>query len=155
MVEDEDKEDKGDATADAAPEPEAAPLIRSKTNQAGQTNRARSPQKCRRALPSTLARSRCIGVHAPFARRAIIWPAAGRQALDTARSAGAVSLRGAQNLAAGRYTVARGDTLSLISLKHYQTSRYYLRIYRANREIIRNPNLIYPCQRLYLPRRPG
>jgi nucleoid-associated protein YgaU len=25
-------------------------------------------------------------------------------------------------------------------------------IYRANRHLIRNPNLIYPCQRFYLPR---
>ena len=53
----------------------------------------------------------------------------------------------------GRYTVARGDNLWLIALRHYHDGWFFRRIYRANRDVIRNPSLIYPCQRLYLPHR--
>jgi nucleoid-associated protein YgaU len=55
----------------------------------------------------------------------------------------------------GRYVVARGDTLWRIALRHYRSGLYYMRIYRANRDLIRNPNLIYPCERLQLPRSRG
>lgn len=53
----------------------------------------------------------------------------------------------------GRYTVARGDTLWLISAKHYRNGGLYPRIYWANRGRIGNPNLIYPCERVFVPRR--
>ncbi len=53
----------------------------------------------------------------------------------------------------GRYTVKRGDTLWSIARRHYRKGKRYYRIVRANRRKLRNPNLIYPCQRLYLPRR--
>lgn len=55
----------------------------------------------------------------------------------------------------GRYVVARGDTLWQIAGRHYRKGRLYRKIYRANRHKIRRPGLIYPCQRLYLPRRRG
>ncbi len=51
-----------------------------------------------------------------------------------------------------RYTVARGDTLWLISEKHYSAGSKYQRIYRANRNQIDDPDLIYPCQRFRIPR---
>ena len=53
----------------------------------------------------------------------------------------------------GHYTVRSGDTLWRISRRHYRAGWLYWRLYRANRSIIRNPNLIYPCQRIFVPRR--
>ena len=53
----------------------------------------------------------------------------------------------------GHYTVRSGDTLWRISRRHYRAGWLYWRLYRANRSIIRNPNLIYPCQRIFIPRR--
>ncbi|MGI9410911.1 MAG: LysM peptidoglycan-binding domain-containing protein [Hyphomicrobiaceae bacterium] len=52
----------------------------------------------------------------------------------------------------GKYVVRKGDSLWRISRRHYRSGRRYRLIYRANRHLIRNPNLIYPCQRFYLPR---
>jgi colicin import membrane protein len=52
-----------------------------------------------------------------------------------------------------RYVVAHGDSLWRISRKHYHKGRKYRRIYNANRRIIRNPDLIYPCQRLVVPKK--
>ncbi|MGO4685116.1 LysM peptidoglycan-binding domain-containing protein [Hyphomicrobium sp. 2TAF46] len=60
---------------------------------------------------------------------------------------------GEKVLLPGRYTVARGDTLWRIALRHYGSGAYFKRIYRANRNVIRDPSHIYTCQRLYLPRR--
>jgi nucleoid-associated protein YgaU len=53
----------------------------------------------------------------------------------------------------GHYVIGRGDTLWGISRRHYSRGWRYWRLYRANRSIIGNPNLIYPCQRIYVPRR--
>ena len=52
-----------------------------------------------------------------------------------------------------RYTVQSGDSLWRISKRHYRKGRQYKKIYRANRGLIRNPNLIYPCQRVFVPRK--
>ena len=52
----------------------------------------------------------------------------------------------------GWYVVQKGDTLSGIAKRHYGTARDYRRIRAANRRQIRNPNRIYACQRIYLPR---
>jgi len=49
------------------------------------------------------------------------------------------------------YVVRRGDTLSGIARRYYGSGRRYRKIYRANRGRIRNPNLIYPRQRIYIP----
>jgi nucleoid-associated protein YgaU len=49
------------------------------------------------------------------------------------------------------YVVRRGDTLSRIAKRHYGSASRARAIYRANRHKIRNPNLIYPRQRLYIP----
>jgi len=50
-------------------------------------------------------------------------------------------------------TVARGDSLWRISRLSYGAGTRYAAIYRANRERIRNPNLIYPGQTFVVPTR--
>jgi colicin import membrane protein len=52
-----------------------------------------------------------------------------------------------------RYTVRRGDSLWRISQRHYHEGRHYPKIYRANRAAIADPDLIYPCQRVFVPRK--
>jgi nucleoid-associated protein YgaU len=51
----------------------------------------------------------------------------------------------------GAYTVQRGDTLSKIAQAHYGDASEWSRIYAANREIIEDPDLIYPGQTLTIP----
>jgi nucleoid-associated protein YgaU len=50
-------------------------------------------------------------------------------------------------------TVSRGDSLWRISRLTYGAGTRYVAIYKANREQIRNPNLIYPGQIFVLPTR--
>ena len=52
-----------------------------------------------------------------------------------------------------RYVVARGDSLWRISEKYYNRGSKYPRIYKANRDRIADPDLIYPCQRFRVPKR--
>lgn len=52
-----------------------------------------------------------------------------------------------------RYVVARGDSLWRISEKYYRSGLKYPRIYKANRDRIADPDLIYPCQRFRMPKR--
>ncbi len=49
------------------------------------------------------------------------------------------------------YTVRTGDTLSKISIRFYGTSRRYLEIYEANRDILSSPASIAVGQQLQIP----
>lgn len=49
------------------------------------------------------------------------------------------------------YVVAPGDSLSKIAKQVYGNMKDWRRIYDANRDIIQNPDLIYPGQTLRLP----
>lgn len=49
------------------------------------------------------------------------------------------------------YTVVRGDCLWNIAKKFYGNGSQYTKIYNANRDKIKNPNLIYPGQVLTIP----
>ena len=49
------------------------------------------------------------------------------------------------------YTVKKGDCLWNIAKKYYGNGAKYTKIYEANKDKIRNPNLIYPGQVLTIP----
>jgi nucleoid-associated protein YgaU len=47
--------------------------------------------------------------------------------------------------------VTKGDSLSAIAKREYGDVQEWRRIYDANRDIIKDPDLIYPGQTLRLP----
>jgi nucleoid-associated protein YgaU len=49
------------------------------------------------------------------------------------------------------YVVVKGDSLSKIALREYGDAKQWPRIFEANRDLIKDPNLIYPGQTLRLP----
>jgi nucleoid-associated protein YgaU len=49
------------------------------------------------------------------------------------------------------YVIKSGDTLSGIAAKFYGKGSLYPRIFEANREVIKNPDLIYPGQKIRIP----
>lgn len=49
------------------------------------------------------------------------------------------------------YVIKSGDTLSAIAQKFYGKASAYPRIFEANREVIKNPDLIYPGQKIRIP----
>jgi nucleoid-associated protein YgaU len=49
------------------------------------------------------------------------------------------------------YTVQRGDTLSKIARQHYGDASKYPTIFEANRPMLKDPDKIYPGQKLRIP----
>jgi len=49
------------------------------------------------------------------------------------------------------YEIVSGDTLGAIARKFYGKASAYTRIFEANREIISDPNKIYPGQKIRIP----
>ena len=49
------------------------------------------------------------------------------------------------------YVVAKGDSLSAIAKREYGDAKEWRRIYDANKDVIKDPDLIYPGQTLRLP----
>ena len=49
------------------------------------------------------------------------------------------------------YIIVKGDTLSAIAKKYYGDANKYPRIFDANREVIKDANLIYPGQKIRIP----
>jgi len=66
-----------------------------------------------------------------------------------ATMAAGASVTGSQNLR--RYTVKPGDTLSKISREFYGDANQYTKIFNANRNVLRDPNMISPGQELVIP----
>ena len=50
------------------------------------------------------------------------------------------------------YVVVSGDSLSKIAKRQYGDMNQWRRIYDANRDQIKDPDLIYPGQKLKIPR---
>jgi nucleoid-associated protein YgaU len=49
------------------------------------------------------------------------------------------------------YVVVEGDSLSKIAQRRYGAASRWRRIFEANRDIIKDPDLIYPGQELRIP----
>lgn len=54
-------------------------------------------------------------------------------------------------LYSSEYVVKKGDTLWDISIKYYKTGFKWSALYDANKDIINNPDLIYPDMKLKIP----
>ncbi len=50
------------------------------------------------------------------------------------------------------YTVVKGDSLSKIAKKYYANANKWPTLFEANKEVIKNPDLIYPGQKLRIPK---
>jgi nucleoid-associated protein YgaU len=50
------------------------------------------------------------------------------------------------------YIIQKGDTLSAIAKKHYGNANDYPKIFEANREVIKDANLIFPGQKIRIPK---
>lgn len=50
-----------------------------------------------------------------------------------------------------KYTVAKNDTLQKISKKFYGTTKRWMKIYTANKDVLRGPDKLYPGQILNIP----
>jgi len=49
------------------------------------------------------------------------------------------------------YDIQKGDTLWAIAKGHYGDGKKYHQIFDANREVIKDPELIYPGQKIRIP----
>ncbi len=49
------------------------------------------------------------------------------------------------------YTIKSGDTLSAIAKEFYGKASAYMKIFEANKDIISDPNKIYPGQKIRIP----
>lgn len=49
------------------------------------------------------------------------------------------------------YEIQSGDTLSGIAKRYYGNAMQYMRIFEANRNVIEDPNKIYPGQKIRIP----
>ena len=49
------------------------------------------------------------------------------------------------------HVVEKGDTLSALSKKYYGRASDYMKIYNANTDMLKDPDKIYPGQRLKIP----
>ena len=50
------------------------------------------------------------------------------------------------------YEIKKGDTLSAIAKRQYGDASKWQAIYQANKDVISNPDLIYPGQKIKIPK---
>ena len=58
---------------------------------------------------------------------------------------------GSSTTAERTYVVVKGDSLSKIAQREYGHADQWNRIFEANRDIVTDPNKIYPGQKLRIP----
>lgn len=58
---------------------------------------------------------------------------------------------GSSSTAEKIYEVKSGDSLSKIAKREYGNANEWNRIFEANRDILKDPNKIYPGQKLKIP----
>lgn len=58
---------------------------------------------------------------------------------------------GSSSTAARIYVVVSGDSLSKIAKREYGNANDWTRIYEANRDLIKDPDKIFPGQKLKIP----
>jgi nucleoid-associated protein YgaU len=49
------------------------------------------------------------------------------------------------------YVVVKGDSLSKIAKKYYGDAKKWPKIFEANRDVVKDPDLIHPGQQLKIP----
>jgi nucleoid-associated protein YgaU len=74
-----------------------------------------------------------------------------RGGTSTAAAPVPISIPDLAPMSSATYVVVAGDSLSKIAKKHYGSASKWRAIYEANREAIKNPDLIYPGQELRIP----
>ena len=58
---------------------------------------------------------------------------------------------GSSSTAAKIYVVVAGDSLSKIAKREYGNASEWKRIYEANQDLLKDPDKIYPGQKLKIP----
>ena len=83
----------------------------------------------------------------PYGKKTVVIPTPTQTIVKKDEPVPAVSLK-----ANDYHVVQPGDTLWGIAKKYYGNGNQYQKIYEANKNQIKNPNLIYPGQKLVIPR---
>ncbi|WP_366513149.1 YidB family protein [Methylobacter sp.] len=78
-------------------------------------------------------------------------PSPGQQATTASAAAVDTGVGSATASSVRTYTVSSGDTLSKIAKQFYNDSNQWQRIFDANRNILNDPNRIFPGQHLRIP----
>ena len=81
----------------------------------------------------------------------LISSAAAAELPDSMRGQGGGGGGGGGSAESRFYTVQSGDTLSKIAREYYGDANAYMRIFEANRPMLKDPDLIYPGQALRIP----
>ena len=110
---------------------------------------AETPQASAQADAAAPAPAEAAGTEREQSQAVETAPAAGETAA-VARESQAPG-GAAPGVSGGTHIVERGDTLWAIAETRYGDARLWPRIYRANQERIRNPDLIYPGAQITVP----
>lgn len=64
------------------------------------------------------------------------------------------AIKATENVASApqEYTIKSGDSLSKIAKQFYGDAQKWNKIYEANKDIIKDPNMIHPNQKIKIPK---